>query len=126
MAMSSDGKVVVSSWYNADNAYFERSHKNESGAWINNVYQFTQSFGMTNAIHLSADGSVLLICRMKSAYESYGDVEIHRWNGTEYVAVIANRSLTGRGSDNPNTFNAMLTADGTRFIVGHHVAHADV
>ena len=126
MAMSSDGKVVVSSSYDNDNAYFERSHKNESGAWINNVYQFGQSFGRTNAINLSADGSVLLICRMMSDYYVFGDVEIHRWNGTAYVAVIANRSLTGRGSDTSKGFNAMLTADGTRFIVGHHVANADV
>jgi hypothetical protein len=123
MAMSSDGKVVVSVAHGADVSYITRSHKTESGAWINNAYQFSQMF-RTYYLNLSADGSVLLICRDRSTFDSSGDIEIHRWNGTAYVAVIADRSLTNRG--NAYSFNAMLTADGTRFIVGHGVANADV
>jgi DNA-binding beta-propeller fold protein YncE len=123
MAMSSDGKVVVSVAHGADNSFIRRSHKTESGAWINNAYQFSHMF-RTYYLNLSADGSVLLICRERFNYDSSGDIEIYRWNGTEYVAVIANRSLTNRGIT--YSFNAMLTADGTRFIVGHEVANADV
>jgi len=123
MAMSSDGKVVVSVAHGADVSLITRSHKTESGAWINNAYQFSQMY-RTYYLNLSADGSVLLICRERFNFDSSGDIEIYRWNGTEYVAVIANRSLTNRGVT--YSFNAMLTADGTRFIVGHGVANADV
>ena len=123
MAMSSDGKVVVSIAHGADNSFIRRAHKTESGAWINNAYQFSQMY-RSYYLNLSADGSVLLICRERSTFDTSGDIEIHRWNGTAYVAVIADRSLTNRGVT--YSFNAMLTADGTRFIVGHEVANADV
>jgi surface protein len=127
-ALSYDGKVVVSA--SGGNSSIVRSHKNESGTWINT--SVTTQLNYIHGASLSADGSILLLRgdrTVSNPTNTWGDVEIHRWNGTAYVAVINNRSITNRGSSlNYNTqfFDAMLSADGTRLIVGNNVSNADV
>ena len=127
-ALSYDGKVVVSAHWSKNSIV--RSHKNESGTWINT--SVTTDLNSIHGASLSADGSILLLRgdrTVSNPTNTWGDVEIHRWNGTAYVAVINNRSITNRGSStsvNTQMFDAMLSADGTRMIVGNNVSNADV
>jgi surface protein len=129
--ISYDGKVVVTTKYANDVSGVTRSHKNENGTWTNNAYTFNIG-DIVWRVKLSADGSIVLITRPRNlAFNPNGNdigiVEIYRWNGTEYVAVIGNNSIKNRSNYWADTdFDAMLSADGTRLIVGHNAENADV
>ena len=51
---------------------------------------------------------------------TYGDAEVHRWNGTAYIPIINNRTITNRTMAwyGNTIFNATISSDGTRLVVG--------
>lgn len=127
--ISYDGKVVVTNTHSNDTTTIVRSHKNENGTWTNNAYTINRNQRVHRA-RLSADGSIMLITVAGNTVMGVTDiavVEIYRWNGTAYVAVIGNNSIANRSNYWADTdIDAMLSADGTRLIVGHNSANADV
>jgi surface protein len=121
--------VVVTNTHSNDTTTIVRSHKNENGTWTNNAYTINRNQRVHRA-RLSADGSIMLITVAGNTVMGVTDiavVEIYRWNGTAYVAVIGNNSIANRSNYWADTdIDAMLSADGTRLIVGHNSANADV
>ena len=109
-AISADGKVCV---IHTDN-FGHRFTKNVSGVWT--PAPTINFFKATFQVNTSADGTFISF----GAYgdnPTHGDVDIHRWNGSAYVPVIRYRTIQNRTGD-AMKFNAMLSADGTRIVVG--------
>lgn len=107
--ISADGKVCV-----IQNEQYVYRYTKVSGVWTQaNSWNFNAStFGITT----SADGTFISLCREGSG-GTYGDAEIHRWNGSAYVPVINNRTIQNRTTDFMH-FNSMLSSDGNRVVVG--------
>jgi len=109
-AISADGKVCTVQ----SNANVARYTKNVSGVWT-----LVRNFNVGQDVYhinTSADGNFISFARAGNN-PTYGDVEIHRWNGSAYVAVINNRTIQNRTTDFMQ-FNSMLSSDGTRVVVG--------
>jgi surface protein len=104
-AISADGKVCIIN--------SSRYTKNTSSVWT-----LAHNFNVSDVYHIntSADGNFISFGRPGNN-PTHGDVEIHRWNGSAYVAVINNRTIQNRTTDFMQ-FNAMLSSDGTRVVVG--------
>ena len=104
-AISADGKVCIIN--------SSRYTKNASSVWT-----LAHNFNVSDVYHIntSADGNFISFGRPGNN-PTHGDVEIHRWNGSAYVAVINNRTIQNRTTDFMQ-FNAMLSSDGTRIVVG--------
>ena len=109
-AISADGKVCII--HIGPNV--SRYTKNVSGVWTlaHNLSLNSDVYYITT----SADGNFISFGRVGSS-GTYGDVEIHRWNGSAYVAVINNRTIQNRTTDSMQ-FNSMLSSDGTRLVMG--------
>jgi hypothetical protein len=137
VAISADGKVClfsVSPQQGYSNVY--RYTKNGSGVWtlahvVDNVVHphlntnalFFSTMALPYELHesisVSADGTFLSLC-IRNYSSEFGDVEIYRWNGSAYEAVVNNRTIKNRTvNDTPySAFNAMLSSDGTRVVTG--------
>ena len=129
-AMSADGKVCIVSTSQPGGTQVYRYTKNASNVWtlapVNFGYPGVNTLNLPRSftIDTSADGSVLSLTRpnYNLSPPTYGDVEVYRWSGTAYDAIINNRNIINRiGNWDPNglpAFNAMLSSDGTRLVAG--------
>ena len=118
-AISADGKVcLVSASNNNNTASITRYTKDELNMW---VFQNTLSLDYsTYNISMSADAELFVLTRRNYNQTTYGDAEVHRWNGTAYIPIINNRTITNRTMAwyGNTIFNATISSDGTRLVVG--------
>jgi hypothetical protein len=109
-AISADGKVCVIHIENFGHRYT----KNVSGVWT--LAATINFYIATFQVNISADGTFISFGGYGNT-GTHGDADIYRWNGSAYVPVIRNRTIQNRTGDGMK-FNTMLSADGTRIVVG--------
>ena len=116
-SISANGKVCLVSLSNGNNtAYIYRYTKNVSGVWTLDSTLSLNYWMYT--IHTSSDGTFVSLTRSNYNVSEFGNVEIYRWNGTAYVAVINEGIIKNRTGASVFEFNAMLSSDGNRVVVG--------
>jgi hypothetical protein len=135
--LSADGNVAVLMFSapapNEPLSRFYRYTKNGSGIWTLNpvvyigfpwVNTMELPYELWNSMSISSDGTLLAVTRpVYNAFQDwidtdFGDVEIFRWNGSQYVPVIDNRTITNRTGSRYANFNVIFSSDGTRFATG--------